>query len=140
MREVLIDLTEYEEMSFDPLPPGTYILEVDVTGKETVERGREKNTPYMRLRFRVVEPQEYAGKLVFHNLILSGPGVRLTGQLLSALGYEVRKGMTFRLPLYDIAGKRVGAHIGHEEYQGQIRNRIRAFIPVDEVEALEQAG
>ena len=133
-RDFLVDYSDLQE--FEAVPAGVYILKVAPTGEEIVQYGQsEKRTPYIRLRFEVASPDEYAGTYIWQNLMLAGKGTRLTAELQRALGMEVTKGGTSKLPLYEMRGKLVAAKVAQGEYNGNPTNEIRAFIPVDKVAA-----
>lgn len=133
-REFLVDFTELQE--YEVVPAGIYILKVAPTGEEVVQYGQsEKRTPYIRLRFEVVAPEEHAGTSIWQNLMLAGKGTRLTAELLRALGIDVAKGGTGRLPLYEMKGQLVAAKVAQGEYNGNPNNEIKAFIPADKVVA-----
>lgn len=129
--EFLVDLSELEE--FEVVPPGMYVLEVTTRGDEKTEHG--ERAPYVRARFRVVEPSDYAGVVLTQPLMLAGKGTRLTASFLRALGYQVKRGDTVRLPLREANGRLVAAKVKHDEYRGEIRNAIEAFYPVDTAQA-----
>jgi hypothetical protein len=130
-REFMVDFTELDDVSFEPVPVGVYVVHLQLQGDEKTNHGQDKGTPYIRLKFVVDAPEEYAGRVIYQNLMLAGKGVRLTAELLRACGYEVQKGAAGRLPLYDINGRPVAAKVAQRVYNDTIYNEIKNFMQLE---------
>lgn len=131
----LVDFSELQDLSTTVVPPGVYILKVCITGKEPIEKGRDKGTPYINARFEIVAPEEYAGISIWQRLMLTGKATFLFAELFRALGYEVEAGKSFEASSRDIRGQYVAAQIAQEDYQGDTRNVIKHFMAYEVEEA-----
>lgn len=86
MSKVILDFTEAKEFDKTPIPPGVYQAQIDASYAQEIRFGKAKGTPYISLGFVVTEPADFAGRVVFSNYMLAGPGAGNTRQLLRTLG------------------------------------------------------
>jgi hypothetical protein len=108
--EVEIDFSS--AVSFDPLPPGTYVLEI-----ESVEPGRSKPTaeapngnPKLTWKFVVVDG-EHTGRVLFRHSPTSGKGSGLTKDVLRALGVQGLDSPQVKFKMSTAIGQRVIADV-----------------------------
>lgn len=123
MARVIFDFTEAKEFDRTPIPAGVYKATIDATYAQEVKFGKEKNTPYVSLGFVITEPEEYAGRVVFNNYMLAGPGSGNTRALLRTLGlYDEGQGNMFQFDTNTLHG-----------YEVTIKVRIRTLNDGTEV-------
>ncbi len=87
MAKVIFDFTEVVEFDTTPLPPGWYNAVIDATPAEEIRESRETGTLYITLAFEITEPEEYRGRRVFSNYMISGRGAGITRRMLESLGF-----------------------------------------------------
>jgi hypothetical protein len=118
-----VDFTNVEEMSFDPLPAGEYLLRV----VEAEER-EGPTAPYINLRMEVVDG-DYAGRSIFEILSLSEKALfRLKGFMLAA-GYEDEElAGSIEFDPDDFLEVEVLAQVKQrKDNNGEMRNRVNKF-------------
>lgn len=132
MPRVIFDFTEAKEFSRDPVPSGTYKATIDASFAREVRTGRDKGTPYVTLGFSIVEPEEYAGRMVFNNYMLAGPGAGNTKALLRSLGlYDDSAGNMFQFNTDELHGYEVMVRVKERALDdGTIVNDVVAVTPV----------
>ncbi|MGD9643994.1 MAG: hypothetical protein AB7V08_14850 [Elusimicrobiales bacterium] len=86
MAKVILDFTEARQFDNTPLPPGFYNAVIDATPAEEIRVSRDSGTPYFTLAFEITDPEEYRGRRVFANFMISGPGAGITQRMLANLG------------------------------------------------------
>jgi hypothetical protein len=108
MPKVILDFTEAVEINRDPVPAGVYRATIDATYAKEIKTGKAKGTPYVSLGFSIVSPEEYAGRMVFNNYMLAGPGAGNTKSLLRVLGlYADSDGNMFQVNTDELHGYEV---------------------------------
>jgi hypothetical protein len=78
------NLQEVEMKSFEPVPPGTYTVEV-----KKVEEKQGKEYPYLNVRFDIIEDDDYAGRVIFEMFSLAPSALFKLKGLCDALNLEV---------------------------------------------------
>lgn len=133
MARVIFDFSEAKEFDRTPIPPGVYVATIDATYAEEVKTGREKGTPYITLGFNIVEPEEYRGRTVFGNYMLSGPGSGNARQLLRNLGfYKDDFGDLFDFDTRSLHGYMVKIRvIQSKRRDGSVANDVILVMPAD---------
>lgn len=119
----VVDFTDVEEMSFEPLPAGEYLLRA----VEAEER-EGPTAPYINLRLEVVDG-DYAGRSIFEILSLSPKALfRLKGFMLAA-GYEEEElAGSLEFDPDDFLEVEVLAQVKQRKDQnGDMRNRVQKF-------------
>lgn len=125
------------EGGFAALPPDTYPVRVERL-EPTV--GQEKGTAYWNGDFVVIEG-EYEDRHLFTNLMVDAklaPGaMSKTKGLISATKTKFPKGLSLQEAIDmlnqirpDLIGLECLAVVGQREYQGDIRNEIKRFMPL----------
>jgi hypothetical protein len=123
--------------SGEPIPEGIYLLRID---KATFKPSKEKGTPMVEAQMTVFGPataEEFVGRKVFENLLLSGPGAFKTRQLLEVTGETE----DFVLEDTDqLIGREFGAVVQIEperkvnEKTYSPRNKVGRFLQTSDVE------
>lgn len=109
--------------------------------KAKFERSAEKDTPGIRITFKITEGK-YSGKKVPDSLWITPRSLWRIRSLLEALGVEVPKSI-LKLPLKPLVGKDLGITVTDDEpYNGRIKSRVSDFLDLetlnDEVEDEEE--
>ncbi len=99
-----------------------YVLSIDSVEPHTFKNGN----PALRVTFRVVgAPQEgLIDKKVVEFFPTSGKGQGFLVKFLKACGIDTSR-EKFSVQGDDFLGKQVVANVVHEEFQGQVRARVR---------------
>jgi len=109
--------------SFEPMPVGTY--EAVLTGVE--ERvAQSSGDPYLNWEFTIVGPSEYDNRKVWDITSLSEKALWRLRQTLVALGLDPAdlSGEIDFEPT-ELIGSRCLVEVNQEEWEGQMRNRVR---------------
>lgn len=135
MPKVIFDFTEAVEFSREPVPAGIYRCEIDATFAREIKTGRAKGTPYVSLGFRVINPEEFEGRVIFNNYMLAGPGAGSTKALLKSLGlYAESDGNMFQFNTDELHGYEVMVRAKERALDdGTIVNDVTAVTPVKDV-------
>lgn len=108
MAVIICDFTEAKEFDRTVIPDGIYRATIDARYAKDVKYGRDKGTPYISLGFVISEPEEYAGRVVFNNYMLSGPGSGNLRGLFRTLGlYDDSMGKQFQINTNTLQGYEV---------------------------------
>jgi len=118
---IRVDFTNVGDGSFAPLPEGKY----EATVFEVEQRvSQNSGQPYLNWQFKIMGG-EYDGRRAFYMTSLQPQALWKLKQTLSRLGYtkEELEG-AFELDLTDLPGKECTILIGHEQYNGETRDRV----------------
>lgn len=96
MANISIDLTE-EEVSqglkgFEPIPKGTYKVEITDATLTAVKAGANEGKPMYRMEYKVIDDDQHTGRKLFHTICLWKGAHYSLLQLLGALNDEVAPG------------------------------------------------
>jgi hypothetical protein len=119
----------------EPVPEGTYSLRCD---KADYKESKEKKRPMAECMFTIFGPPEaeqYHGRKIFDNLMLSGDGLFRLRSLLEASGED--DDFVFE-DTDQLVGREVAATIGVEPERkdpvsGQVytaRNKVTRYLPI----------
>ena len=117
-----VDFTNVES-GFEPIPEGEY--EATVYSCE-VKTGQTSGQPYLNWQFKL-QGGEFDGRRVFYTTSLQPQSLWNLKKLLIALGYnsEDLKGSLDLEPIMaEVPGIECVVVIGHEEYNGETRDRV----------------
>jgi len=139
MPETDVDMgwDDIPEGGFSALPPDTYIVRVSGLDPTTASTG----TQMWNGDFVIIEG-EYEQRHLWTNLMVDAklsPGAMMkTKGLISATKTKFPKGLTLQEAIdrlnevrADLIGLECLAVVGQREYQGDIRNEIKRFMPLD---------
>lgn len=105
MAKIICDFTEAKEFDRTPVPAGVYHATIDAKYAQEVKHGKAKGTPYISLGFTISEPEDFAGRVVFGNYMLAGPGSGNTRALLRTLGmYDDAEGNVLQFDTNNLHG------------------------------------
>ena len=108
---------------FEPIPDGEY--EATVYSCE-VKTGQTSGQPYLNWQFKL-QGGEFDGRRVFYTTSLQPQSLWNLKKLLIALGYNAEdlKGSFDLEPIMsEVPGMECVVVIGHEEYNGETRDRV----------------
>ena len=117
-----VDFTNVES-GFEPIPEGEY--EATVYSCE-VKTGQTSGQPYLNWQFKL-QGGEFDGRRVFYITSLQPQSLWNLKKLLIALGYNAEdlKGSLDLEPIMaEVPGIECVVVIGHEEYNGETRDRV----------------
>ena len=122
-----------------PLPEGVYVVKVE---KAEVIQSAQKGTPGVLFHLRVLAPEEHAGRMLFERMYLGEDPSKVLwrwNRLFKAATGQNLPERTFPLDEFlnlfvnpPVLGSKVLAEVGHEEYQGEKRARVKRFSPIKE--------
>ena len=121
---IRVDFTDVQD-GFQPIPEGKY----DATVFEVEQKvGQNSGKPYLNWQLKI-QGGEFDGRRVFYMTSLSPGALWKLKANLNALGYskEQLEG-DFELDPTDLVGRECTAIITHEEYQGQVRDRVADIL------------
>lgn len=132
MPKVILDFSEAKDFDKTPVPAGMYKATIDASYAQEIKYGKAKQTPYVSLGYAISEPKEYAGRVVFSNYMLAGPGTGATRGLLRALGlYEDTNGEMFQFNTDTVHGYEVNIKVKLRALpDGTETNDVDLVIPI----------
>lgn len=157
-----LNLTDFEEVSFDAFDPGSYGAEVARVEMKETKGGEDaalpKGTPMFNIMFKVTEDPthdgEFVGRTAFgtwivppkkigaknyeHYKMMNGNLVRL----FKSLGYteeEITSG-EFEPDSDDMVGRECTIKVSRYEYGGEMRNKVTGVKPAGEIAASSETG
>ena len=120
----VIDFSNVEEFDPGTLPIGVYLVEV-----AEANLGKSSNDkPYLNLRLKVLEPEEYEGRTIFDRIFLTPESMWRAKKALRAFEFEVDGPLNMREVAYDIVGREV-----------EVRTKVRK-LPRDGKEVTDVAA
>jgi hypothetical protein len=72
--------------NFELIPPGTYSLEVD---NIEIKTGKTSGEPYMNLTYKIVDDEDYAGRVIFDIITLKATALWKLKQFSLATGIDI---------------------------------------------------
>ena len=116
-----VDFTNVEAGGFEPLPEGKYQATVfEVEQRVSASSGK----PYLNWQFRIMGG-DYDGRRAFYMTSLQPQALWKLKEVLRHLGYSDEElSGEFELDLTDLLGRECTILIGHEQYNGEIRDRV----------------
>jgi len=138
MSPIHVDFTDVPDQgNFEPLEEGTYPASVfDAVVKESKTSGQ----PYINWEFKILAGQ-YEGRRQWYMTSLQPAALWKLKQMLTRLGISTEKlSSTFDLDLASMLGKKCRIVIDHEQYQGQLRDRVVDVLPETDEEAASTAS
>lgn len=126
---IRVDFTDVQDTGFTPLDVGTYNAVVFDAG---VREGRTSGKPYVNWEMKIVDGDS-AGRRAWYTTSLQPQSLWKLRQVLVNLGTnpEELEG-DFELELADYIGRTCRIVIGHEEYNGEVRDRVVDVLPAGE--------
>jgi hypothetical protein len=125
--DLVVNLTEVQEMKFENVPKGNYLAEID---EATFGMSQQSGNPMITLKWKIVEG-EYAGRTLNQFLSFSPralPGTKtLVGRIDAALINQAWKPKELCDTGYFL-GKQAKIRVDLREYQGEKRSNIVGLI------------
>lgn len=113
------------QTAFQPLPDGEYpVMIVKAEEKQTSTGGLQ-----LVLTYQVVDGQKYAKRKLFHRINLRNKNpvcVEIGMKELSGVCHAI--GVLKPKTAAEFCGKQLTVKVGHEEYNGEIRNKINGVV------------
>jgi len=138
MPDITVDLSN-TNLSQDPLPPGLYVAEVSKCEQQPSKRSGQ---PTVYWQFRIITPEEHAGRVAFHSTSLQPQANFGLGRVLLACGYPEEKlkvsgGITFDPDR--LIGIKVGLVMQEDVFEGKARTKVVSVLPVAELQQQQPA-
>jgi len=114
---------------FEPVPKGIYEVTIDASWSDEI-RTSQNGTQYISLCF-VINDGEYANRKIFDNFMIEGKGIWKLGKLLVAIDMlDPANPSDVRVDTRDLHGKVLKVRVDQREYNGEIKNEIKDFLPL----------
>ena len=115
-----IDMTDVEEKrSGDRVDPGDYTVKIMSAEVKESQAGKK----YINLKTNIDGKGEFKGSTIYHTCSLQPQALWNLRNTLEAMGISVPK-KVISLRLRSLVGKKFGATIDDEEYEGTTRSKI----------------
>jgi hypothetical protein len=144
MPVITVDFTQAQE--FEPLPRGWYVVEVTDAQPGMSRAGQPKLT----LRYRVIEPSEYAGRRLTDDLPLAGHplGIGRTRSALRSMLGEDSVPEQGQIDTDDLVGATLRVLVTHRIWaeeaggDGSVRAAVSRYAPLEgaELEIVDLEG
>jgi hypothetical protein len=118
------------EGGFEPLPEGDYtcvVIDAEMVTSSNDNLG-------LNVQFEVVEG-EHEGRYVFHSFWLTERNIPYVKRDLAILGVEAKRASELAKAKGKLMHKKAVLHVGQEEYDGKVRNRVKWFARVEDAQA-----
>jgi len=119
-----VNLKNYDTAKdFEPIPVGWYQAEVNKVEQKTSKDGK----PYLNVWFKILEPGEHSGRIVFRNFTISKKTIPFMKSFLIAIGYpddECEIDETGQ----EWITQQCMVYVDHEIYNGKTKERAKEFI------------
>jgi hypothetical protein len=121
-----VDFTDVRDGGFEPLPEGEY----EATVFEVEQKvGQSSGKPYLNWQFKLQDPN-YDNRRAFFMTSLSPNALWKLKDTLKALGVDEEDlAGNFELDPQELVGTECTIKIGHEEYNGEVRDRVLDVLP-----------
>jgi len=136
--DFVIDFSNVEELSDEPLPIGEYFIEVEKATLGKTEDGKR----YLQLQARVVEGpnEDTVGRKISDRIYLTADSLWRAKKALRAFGFNVEGALNLTEIVTDIIGKEVDVitKIDTLPLDGRKVSRINRYIPAGEAEEYDE--
>lgn len=129
MPRLVLDFEGVNLEGQEPIPAGVYTAMVDTSNSE-VKKSQSGND-YLTITFVIQNHPEYSDRKITENYSLTEQARWKLGQLLLALGYDVKKNRKFTFDTREIHGKTCKIKVVQETYNDRIRNKVDAVMPLE---------
>ncbi len=116
-----------EEGSFEPLPSGTYegiVMDAKLTESSTGTIG-------LNVQFEVTKG-DYEGRYIFHTFWVTSKNIPYVKRDMGMLGCSINSVGDVINAQKRLMNKKAILHVGQEEYDGRMRNKVRSFSRLDD--------
>lgn len=120
-----LDFGGVEPKTFEVIPEGRYLLQVDGPPKKKVT---SNGNDQLSVMLRVVEPEEFSGRVVWDNWMLLPQNRWYMQMALEALTGEQWRGDNMKLNPKDLPGLMAWAVVTVDTYKGKEKNVISRWI------------
>lgn len=126
---VMVDLSEVQAASFEVLPRGTYS---GVISNCEFQYSQNAGKPMWALQLTVSEG-EYEGRKLFTHMSFSEKALPMTKKSLAIVAPEfLSKEFNPEAEASEMEGKSVRFKVTIQKYQGEDRNRVNDFVPLED--------
>lgn len=116
-----------EEGSYEPLPPGDYEVIV-IDAKLTESQGGNVG---LNTQFEVTKG-EFEGRYLYHTFWVTSKNIPYVKRDMGMLGYAPNSAADLVNAKRYIMNRRIILHVGQEEYEGRMRNKVRGFSKIED--------
>ncbi len=123
-----------EQTSGDPVPPGTYLCEVEEAVVRTSQReGEERSYPYVNFRLRILDGEQ-VDRVLFYTATTAPRGIGFTKAVFSSFGVDTShniSGQTDELGNLvdpDLLGLQCEATVARRRRNGEDRNDVVKLV------------
>jgi hypothetical protein len=120
--------------NFETYPEGSYVMKVDSWERTEASTG----TPQLRYHFTIQQPAEYKGKTFVDHFALTEKALWRIATFIARCGIELGTlakmevgSPVFINVLNKSKGRKVGAVVENESYNGKERNKVAEYILVE---------
>lgn len=128
--DLVVNLTDVQEMKFENIPKGVYLAEVD---EATFGMSQSSGQPMITMKWKIAEG-EYEGRTMFHYLSFSPKAISGTKTNLSridpALATQAFKPSELCATGYFL-GKQARIRVDLGEYNGEKRSQIKGLLSAE---------
>jgi hypothetical protein len=125
--ELVVNLTDVQEMKFENVPKGTYVAEVD---EATYGMSNSTGKPMITMKWKIAEG-EYEGKTLLQFLSFSPKALSGTKSNLNRVAPELATAPFKPRELCDqgfFLGRKAKIRVDLGEYQGEMRSQIKGLV------------
>ena len=116
-----------EEGSYEPLPPGDY-EGIVIDAKLTESQGGNVG---LNTQFEVTQGEQ-EGRYIYHTFWVTSKNIPYVKRDMGMLGYSPNSAADLVNAKRHIMNTRVILHVGQEEYEGKMRNKVRGFSKIED--------
>ncbi len=117
-----------EEGSYDPIPPGDY-EGIVIDAKLTESQGGNVG---LNTQFEVTKG-EHEGRYIYHTFWVTSKNIPYVKRDMGMLGYSPNSAADLVNAKRFIMNRRIILHVGQEEYEGKMRNKVRGFSKIEDI-------
>lgn len=125
-------------LGFEPIPKGTYTVEVVNVDERETKGGKNPGSPMLAWEFQVVDDEDYEGRKLWHNTVITEKSKGfLMGFLLAFHDEEELRSPEFTIDPDGYEGKRAIAVVGYgvNPNTEEKNNKIIKLLPLEAAEA-----
>lgn len=130
---MVVDLNSVEDGGFELIPKGVQTCTIEELDYAI---SQSKGNPMWSMTL-VVADGEFEGRKLFSHLVWKGPGLPMTKRAVSVIAPELFEKPFSPKQVADegtLLGRTVRVRVGHNKYEGETRNNVKGFLPLEDGE------